>query len=126
MKFYIASSFKNIERVKYVSEKLIAKGYTQTYDWTKNNRASTIDQLRHIGQKEKDAVCEADFLVVLFPAGKGSHVELGIALGRGKKVYLYSENEDINDFETTTTFYHLNGIEKCIGTIDDLIRLVSA
>lgn len=27
MKFYIASSFKNIDRVRYVSEKLKEKGY---------------------------------------------------------------------------------------------------
>ncbi len=33
-KFYVASSLKNIDTVRYVSNELINKGYIQTYDWT--------------------------------------------------------------------------------------------
>ena len=43
MKFYVASSFNNKSSVKYVSEKLKSKGYIHTYDWTKNDRATTIE-----------------------------------------------------------------------------------
>lgn len=124
MKFYIASGFKNKDSVRYVSEKLTNKGYFHTYDWTKNERASTIEELKEIGQNEKNAVTEADILVVLLPAGKGSHIELGIALGYGKKVYLYSPTEEVNNFETTSTFYHLSGVEIFIGTLDDFVELV--
>ncbi|ARP43914.1 nucleoside 2-deoxyribosyltransferase [Geobacillus thermodenitrificans] len=125
MKFYIASSFKNIDAVRYVSEKLKSKGFIHTYDWTQNERASTIEQLKEIGQREKEAVMEADFLIVLLPAGKGSHIEFGIALGHGKKIYLYSPNDDVNNFETTSTFYHLPEVEKCIGTLEELVDIVS-
>ena len=120
MKFYIASSFQNKDRVRYVSEKLKNKGYIHTYDWT-NESASTIEELVVIGQKEKNAVIKSDFIIVILPAGKGSHIELGIALGQGKKVYLYSPNMDINHFDTTSTFYHLPEVEKCIGTVDELV-----
>lgn len=124
MKFYIASSFQNIDSVKYVSEVLKNKGYIHTYDWTKNERASTIDKLQAIGQEEKNGVLNADILVVLLPAGKGSHIEFGIALGQGKKVFLYSPNEDVRDLETTSTFYHLPEVEMVIGTIDELIDVI--
>ncbi|UZJ78644.1 group-specific protein [Fictibacillus sp. KU28468] len=124
MKFYIASSFNNIPSVTYVSEKLKIKGFIQTYDWTKE-RASTIEDLKDIGQKEREAVIEADFLVVMLPAGKGSHIELGIALGTGKKVYLYSPNEAIYDFEATSTFYHLPEVEHVMGTLDDLVYILT-
>lgn len=124
MKFYIASSFQNIDSVKYVSEVLKNKGYIHTYDWTKNERASTIDKLQAIGQEEKNGVLNADILVVLLPAGKGSHIEFGIALGQGKKVFLYSPNEDVRDLETTSTFYHLPEVEIVIGTIDELIDVI--
>lgn len=67
---------------------------------------------------------EADFLVVLLPARKGSHIEFGIALGQGKKIYLYSPNEEVNNFETTSTFYHLPEVEIVIGNIDDLIEIL--
>lgn len=124
MKFYIASSFQNIESVKYVSEVLKNKGYIHTYDWTKNERALTIEKLQAIGQEEKNGVLNADILVVLLPAGKGSHIEFGIALGQGKKVFLYSPNYDVRDLETTSTFYHLPEVEIVIGTIDELIDVI--
>ncbi|WP_411955079.1 group-specific protein [Alkalibacillus sp. S2W] len=97
-KFYVASSFKNKDAVRLVSNELINKGFVQTYDWTKNERASTFEDLRDIGQKEKEAVMEADFIIVLLPAGKGSHIEFGIALGQGKRIYLYSSDESVNHF----------------------------
>jgi putative component of toxin-antitoxin plasmid stabilization module len=53
----------------------------------------------------KNAVMETDFIIVLLPAGKGIHIELGIALGQGKRVYLYSPNDEVNKFETTSTFF---------------------
>ncbi|ALC87843.1 group-specific protein [Bacillus sp. FJAT-22090] len=125
MKFYIASSFQNIDSVKYVSEVLKNKGYIHTYDWTKNERVSTIEKLQAIGQEEKNGVLNADILVVLLPAGKGSHIEFGIALGQGKKVFLYSPNDDVRDLETTSTFYHLPEVEIVIGTIDELIDTIT-
>ncbi|MFP7296884.1 group-specific protein [Neobacillus niacini] len=125
-KFYVASSFNNIDTVRYVSNYLKNRGFIQTYDWTKNQRASTLDDLKVIGSQEKNAVKEADFIIVLLPAGKGSHIELGLALGLGKKIYLYSPNGDIDNFETTTTFYHLPEVEKCLGSIEDLIEKVTA
>ena len=74
--------------------------------------------------KELEAVKSPDFVVVLLPAGKGSHVELGIALGNGIKTYLYSENNALNDLDKTSTFYHLEGVVQCVGTLDELIALV--
>lgn len=124
-KFYVASSFKNIEAVRYVSKQLIHKGYIHTYDWTKNEKALTLVDLREIGQKEKEAVLEADFLIVLLPAGKGSHIEFGIALGQAKRIFLYSPDDEVNNSATTSTFYHLPEVQKCVGTIEELIDAVT-
>lgn len=124
-KYYIASSFTNLDKVREVSRLLQDKGFIQTYDWTRNERAATLEDLKEIGSKELTAVLEADFLIVLLPAGKGSHIEFGIALGQGKKIFLFSENDDIDNFETTTTFYHLDNVEKVMGTIGDLVKRVT-
>lgn len=123
-KYYIASSFKNIELVRKVSERLRQEGFTHTYDWTINNNANSIDELRDIGKNEMEAVMSSHFIVVLFPAGKGSHVELGIALGNGIKAYLYSQNDEINDLEKTSTFYHVDGVCKCNGTVEEFIQTI--
>lgn len=126
MKFYVASSFKNTEQVRYVSGKLKSMGHIHTYDWTQNEKASTLEDLKHIGQLEKDAVAEADLVVVLLPGGKGSHIELGIALGLSKKIVLYSPDQSIYNFTTTSTFYHLPEVEKIIGTLDELVEFLGA
>ncbi|WP_433748089.1 nucleoside 2-deoxyribosyltransferase [Falsibacillus pallidus] len=121
-KFYVASSLQNIEQVRSISEQLKNKGYVQTYDWTDNSRASTIEELRDIGEKERIAVKDADFLIVLLPAGKGSHIELGIALGQGKPIFIHSPDDKIMNFETTSTFYHVSGVEIVIGNTDTLFE----
>ncbi|GAA0459639.1 hypothetical protein [Alkalibacillus silvisoli] len=58
-KFYVASSFKNKDTVRRVSNELKNKGFIPTYDWTQNERASTTHDLKVIGQEEKNAVMEA-------------------------------------------------------------------
>ncbi|MBT2641468.1 group-specific protein [Bacillus sp. ISL-41] len=126
-KFYVASSFRNIDAVNFVTKQLVNKGYMHTYDWTKNAEAReektfTFEFLKVIGQNEKDAVIESDFLVVLLPGGKGTHIELGIALGLGKRIFLYSPDRAIDHLDTTSTFYHLPEVVKCYGTLDELVE----
>ncbi|MBP1970908.1 hypothetical protein J2Z83_003044 [Virgibacillus natechei] len=53
------------------------------------------------------------------------YCELGIAIGQGKRIFLYSPNEEVNNFETTSTFYHLAEVEKCFGTLDELLEQVT-
>lgn len=118
MNFYVASSFRNIEQVRTLSRELALNGHHHTYDWTQAGGADSLEALAAIGAKEKDAVMDADLLVVLLPAGKGSHIELGIALGLGKRIYIYSSTNDIYDCEKTSTFYHIEGVNKFVGSLD--------
>ena len=122
MNFYIASSFSNIDKVRELSNKLKSIGYIHSYDWTQNERANSIEALYNIGEKEKEAVMYSDFFVILLPAGKGSHIEMGIALGLGKRVYLYSATNEIYDYDKTSTFYHIDGVDKFVGTFDLFIQ----
>ncbi|MBB6022251.1 hypothetical protein HNR77_003348 [Paenibacillus sp. JGP012] len=123
-KFYIASSLKNVENVKYVIDQLKGMGFIHSYDWTQNDKVTSIDQMRDIGRKEMAAVKKSNFIVVLLPAGKGSHIELGIALGNSIKTYLYSPNDEVNDIEKTSVFYHQDGVHKCKGTLEELIQYI--
>ena len=123
-KFYVTSSFKNRQAVRSVSKGLKEKGFIQTYDWTENNRAPEIGELKRIGLLEKKAVMDADFLIVLLPAGKGSHIELGIALGLEKPVYLYSPDDEVNHPDTTSTFYHLDNVHQYVGSLNAFVQTV--
>lgn len=124
MKFYIASSFTNIERVRYASNELKSKGYIHTYDWTQNGRGASLAELKSVGIEEKHAVIDSDVVIILLPAGKGSHIEMGIAIGTGKKVVLYSIDKSIYDIDLTSTFYHLPEVERVVGSLDNLIEAV--
>ena len=94
-----------------------SRGYVNTYDWTHERVGGdagkvTLGDLRFIGQRERDAVIAADVVVILLPGGKGTHVELGIAIAQGRRTILHSPDEVINNLETTSTFYHLPELEK--------------
>ncbi|KRE93340.1 group-specific protein [Paenibacillus sp. Soil766] len=124
MNFYLASSFKNIDNVRVVAQELKIAGYKQTYDWTTHTGIDSLQELAAIGAKEKDAVLRAELFIMMLPAGKGSHVELGLALGAGKTIIMYSANDAFNDIETTSTFYQLPEVHQIIGTIDDLVTTI--
>jgi nucleoside 2-deoxyribosyltransferase len=121
LKFYIASSRRNKEIVRYVARKLEQEGFTHIYDWTQNTAVDSYDELKQIGEEEIEAVKAADFLVLLMPAGVGSHVELGVALGLGKRVYLYTADHDLFEINKTSTFYFVKGVHKFVGFIENFI-----
>lgn len=115
--------------VRYVAQSLEVNGYINTYDWPQNASAHdagpvTPADLRAIGQQEKDAVLSADVVVILLPGGKSTHVELGMAIARGKRTILHSPDGVMNDVETTSSFYHLPEVEKCFGSLDALVEMI--
>lgn len=119
MKFYIASGFENKEIVRKVRDRLVAAGHEHTYDWTKNERAVTEADLIRIGTAERDAVMDSDVVLVLLPGGKGTHTELGIALGLHKKVHLYAAEKLY--LPTASTFYFVENVEHFYGELDSFI-----
>ncbi|RIU93382.1 group-specific protein [Oceanobacillus picturae] len=121
MKYYIASSFQNKENVQAVSQYLFSKGHVNTYDWTLNERANTVEQLERIGTLEKQAVADCDLFILYLPGGKGSHVELGLALAYGKKVIMYREKAFSP--EEASSFYYVEGVHHVIGGLEKLFKL---
>jgi nucleoside 2-deoxyribosyltransferase len=121
MKFYVASGYGNKNLVKKTINALHQKSWTNTYDWTQSSRQISESVLALIGEDELNGVKNADVVIILLPGGKGTHVELGIALGLSKRVYLYSPDDSIKDYEKTCTFYYVNKIHRFIGAFDEFI-----
>lgn len=124
MNFYVASSFQNRDEVREVAAELKNIGWNHTYDWTQNERVNSLDDLTRIGTLEKEAVAKSDVVIVLLPGGKGTHIELGLAIAYDKRIFLYSPDEKVMNVTTTSTFYHLPEVEICIGTLKSLIEKV--
>jgi len=128
MKFYIASKLENFEQVQYLRDRLKEQRWTHTYDWTQHGSVKTVSTeiLKEVAEKEFQGVADADVVIVLTPQGRGTHVELGIALALGKKVFIWHENDKyFKCTDDTSSFYWLSNVKRSNGTIEDLIRIVT-
>ncbi|MCI8640399.1 MAG: group-specific protein [Clostridia bacterium] len=122
-RFYIASSLKNSELVNYYSKILEKNGWKHTYNWTKNiNDVKNMENLIENAKLEQNAIINSDIVIVLFPAGRGTHIELGMSLALNKKIYLCSNKKDEFNFENTVAFYQIPNIIKLVGTPDENLK----
>ncbi len=123
MKFYIGSGFKNCELVNYYSKKLEKNGWKHTYNWTKNfSGDETIEDLIKYSKLEQQGIIDSDVIIILLPAGRGTHIELGMALALNKKIFLCSATEEEFSIENTVNFYQLPNIVRLVGTSDKNIK----
>lgn len=123
-KFYIAGSFRYTELINNLSDMLEDSSFVRTYNWTLNKRADSIGTLRKIANEELQGVELADFLVFIFPSGKGSNVEFGIATALKKRIYILDVNNEIDNFDLTSTFYFLDNVKSFKGSLDDFAKFI--
>lgn len=120
MKFYIGTSFKNVDLMNKVADKLKQHGWTHTYNWAEEATGEeTIEDLIKFSVLERKAIEESDAVIILLPAGRGTHVELGMALALNKQVYLWQESGKEFEPEDTVNFYYAPGIIRVVGAIED-------
>lgn len=123
MKFYIGSGLKNCELVDYYRKILEENGWSHTYNWTKNiNKDITIDDLIEYSKLEQKGIIDSDVVIILLPAGRGTHIELGMALALNKKIFLCSAAKEEFNIENTVNFYQIPDIVKLVGTADENIK----
>ncbi|MEA5038498.1 MAG: nucleoside 2-deoxyribosyltransferase [Clostridiaceae bacterium] len=123
MNFYISSRLNNIDKVRYVASRLKGNGWTQTCDWTNFDLSS--ESIRSIGEKECDGVKAADILIVITPQGRGTHIELGMAIALGKRVYIYHIDDSFFKCDDNTcAFYWLPQVKRLTGEIDTAIEVI--
>ncbi len=110
MKIYIASSWKNAERVKILAGMLRVKGH-DVDAFCEARKGRTIFNFHEVPGADlhngitmlkepivKKAFTEdkkwldwADAVVMLLPCGKSAHLEAGYAKGQGKKLFIMGE-----------------------------------
>lgn len=123
MKFYIGSGLKNCELVHYYAKILEENGWQHTYDWTKNiNDDVTMEDLAKYAKSEQRGILDSDVVIILLPAGRGTHIELGMALALHKKIFLCAVTEEEFGIENAVAFYELPDIVKLVGNADENIK----
>jgi hypothetical protein len=126
MKFYVASSVSNAEKVNRVAAVLAASGHERTYDWTKHGDVSgnAPERKREVAALEARAVADARLVVLLLPGRFGTHVELGIALSssQNNRILLWSESSAPFDGpDGFCVFYHHPAVERVVCPFEDLL-----
>ena len=92
-----------------VRDSLKQRGHEISYDWTLHGSVKSVskERLKEVALLELEGVSEADFIVVLLPGGHGTHLELGFALAKEKRVFLHSEDPLFFELGAqTNAFYH--------------------
>lgn len=123
-KIYIGSGLKNYCRVLALRDRLSEYGIELTYDW-----AEIIRQHKEKGveedQNEWQAIACAEYIgvvdaaavVLICPAGRGGHFELGVAYARDIPIILIEDDDPI-------AFYYLPNIQRFKDEDDAINRLV--
>lgn len=109
MKYYIATSLSRMAAHQTVRDALKTCGHEISYDWTLHGsvKSTSKERLQEVATLELKGVSEADFVVVLLPGGNGTHLELGFAIAKGKRVFLHSEDSAVFELgPQTNAFYH--------------------
>ncbi len=96
MKFYVAGKFQDRKNVRKLMDKIEGLGHTITYDWTPDEvNAEGYPIMNTINDTRGVQLC--DGYVGRFVEEnhyRGALVELGIALGLGKRIYIIGHAED--------------------------------
>jgi len=123
-KIYIGSKFKNANKVNSLTNAFEKWRAVNTYNWAANIKVEeTKEDMLDFAIKEMNAIKEADDVIFLLPLGKGSHIELGMALAYNKKIYLVS-NDNVDFDNNTVNFYEMDNIEKLVISDDKLNSIV--
>lgn len=122
--FYIAGSFKYSKLINNLADILENLSFVRTYDWTVNKKADSMEKLHEIANKELQGVQQADFLVFIFPSGKGANIEFGIATALKKRIYILDVDNEMENFDLTSTFYFLDNVKSFKGSQDGFAKFI--
>ncbi len=133
MKYYIATKLENHVNHNILRDLLTRLGHEITYDWTIHGPVfdKGIEEIERVNELEITGVKEAQVLIVLpncqefnIPTGRGTHVELGLALAWNKDIYMIGNKEIIKgSHKATTCFWHNKLIKHAEDNLDLIIQI---
>lgn len=125
MKFYVGSGMRNCKLVNHYANLLIESGWEQTHDWVKNvNDDVSKDDMMKYASLEARGIIDADVVIIILPAGRGDHIELGMAMALNKKIFLCGTTKEAFRIENTVAFYELPKITQLVGNADDNVKKI--
>jgi len=97
MKLYVAGKYQERDKIRLVFQELQRMGHTITLDWTNHDiypNEAIVEKLGQFANDDVVGVKEADAVILCLinhQEYKGLWVEMGVALGAGKPVFIVGE-----------------------------------
>lgn len=123
MRIYVASGYPNRINARKLMDELEGRGHVITLDWTSHEwvecseNALQAIRIAH-STRDEDGVLTADMLVLLHPAGNGSHTEFGMALGSNKVIAIIGKPKG------ECIFYHSKRIDYRFDTVEEFLEFM--
>lgn len=127
MRFYLSSRLSGASQVRQAANLLCQRGWTHTCDWTQfaPPQEHDIAALEAIALQELAGIRAADVVIVLSPQGRGTHIELGMAVALGKRIYLHHEDDRFfKGDDNSCALYFLPQITHLTGPLDAAIERI--
>ncbi len=124
MKFYIASKLSNADMVDRLAGYLKDGMWEQTYDWTAHGSVQEETQAvkERVARAETKGVLDADVFILLLPGGRGTHVELGLAIIACEHIFVWADEPE--NFKCSEgyecSFYYHPKVRKILCAFDEL------
>lgn len=123
--YYIATALENVAQHRELQDLLNRMCDCRlTYDWTRHGSVQKLGQkaIEQTAKNEISGVLAADVVLVLLPGGRGTHTELGIAIGQRRTIFILGTEEDFNPTEgRTCAFYYAPHVHRVTGGNKELV-----
>lgn len=116
MKLYIGGKFEERKIIRGFIERAKAAGFPVTVDWTRHTKKSPGEFPKYAVEDIR-GVADADVGIFYFKNQldyKGSLVELGVCLGRGKPALLIGEGAEFCIFFYHPLVFRFNSFDECL------------
>jgi hypothetical protein len=127
MMFYIATSLERAKEHTELRLKLEALGHECTYNWVPHGSVQHLgsERITEVAQAEIDGVMDADVVIVLLPGGRGTHAELGAAIGACTSEYIYVVGEMKDGDGRECAFYYHPDVVR-VKDVEELLACINA
>lgn len=123
MKYYIATKLENWEQHNALRDQLDALGHECTYDWTIHGPVykAGANRIAQVAELEMKGVWDASFVFVIWPGGRGTHIEMGAAIAAGCNVVFISDVEEHHIASPEICAFYMHPSVVSVRTIDEAL-----
>lgn len=118
---YIATRLENAANARLLAGFVEGLNWSVTYQWWEHGSVQRdgFERMREVARDELEGVLDAHVLIVLLPGGRGTHVELGAALGLGAAshylIHAFDDDALHTGDGTHCAFYYHPAVELIVG-----------